>query len=596
MSNANWTVCNIKGDFEGLSQRHRISKRLARIMVNRGIDTDEAVRRYLNGTLSDLYAPELLRDMDKAVAILKKTLTAGEKLFIIGDYDIDGVCASYILKKGFRTICQKALSFEEDSLKEMIRVRLPDRQKDGYGMNRKMVEEAVSFGASLIVTCDNGIAACEEIRYAKERGLSVIVTDHHEVPFEEKEGEKQYILPPADAVIDPKRPDCSYPFEGICGGVVAYKLIASLFQAFSIEETALSELLCFAAFATVGDIMELTDENRIIVKYGLAEMGKGHNPGLHALIRATGLNPGGITPYHVGYVLGPCINATGRLDLADRALRLFEAEDENEAAVIAGELRTLNDSRKEMQLFYTEKAVSLLETDPTYQNEKVIVVYLPECHESLAGLIAGKLRERFEKPTIVLTDAAEGAKGSGRSIEAYDMYAELNKCRDLFTKFGGHKMAAGLSMAAEDIGTLRQRLNENTTLREQDLVKKFRADMQLDIKGATLDFVKELERLSPYGNGNPKPLFVEKNLRIVRMQVMGKNKNVLKLSVAPAALFEGDKLSDWSALHEAIYYGDAPALEAELSGKREIMLMFELAVNVYMGSENVQLVIRDYKV
>ncbi len=619
MSDSVWTVFNIKGDFDALSKRHQITRRLARIMVNRGITSDADIRAYLHGSLADLKDPHSLKDMDKAALMLHDAVLSGEKIFIIGDYDIDGVCASYILKKGLALCFAKAGASKElkdasasnpsqgdmeefregnraiKDFSEKLKVRLPDRQKDGYGMNKAMVDEALLSGASVIVTCDNGIAAFNEIRYAKEKGLRVIVTDHHEVPYEEAEGGKKYIVPEADAVVDPKQADCPSAFKGICGGVVAYKLISCLFELFGIESSFMDELLLFAAVATVGDIMELIDENRIIVRLGIKEMAKGGNLGFTALINACGINKGGITPYHIGYVLGPCINATGRLDLADRALKLFESDDPNEAAVIAGELKELNDNRKDMQAFYLEKAISLIDDDPSFGEDKVLLVFLPDCHESLAGLIAGKLRERYNKPSFVLTRGEESVKGSGRSIEAYNMYEEMSRVKELFIKFGGHKMAAGLSIEEEKVPELRRRLNENTVLSDKDLIKKYKADMQLNLAGASLEFSKELMLLEPYGTGNPKPLFVEKDIIIVKKQVLGKNRNVLKLSVAPASAFKDGKLSDWGALRDAIIYGEADEISEELEGKKKIMLLFELSVNVYMGNENVQLVVKDWK-
>ncbi|MCR4657426.1 MAG: DHH family phosphoesterase [Lachnospiraceae bacterium] len=645
MSDAVWTVCNIKGDFDAISEKHQITRRLARIMVNRGITSEADICAYLYGNISDTHDPHGLKNIEKAADIISDAVKGGRKLFIIGDYDIDGVCASYILKKGI-SLCYAKKAFSEtggsafngvsvgglhnfhelldnntvfDHFSGNIRVRLPDRQKDGYGMNRAMVDEALKFGASVIVTCDNGIAAFDEVRYAKEKGLKVVVTDHHEVPYDEGEvsdagtdagqrdfskparagelnaSEKKYIIPPADAVVDPKQADCGYPFEGICGGVVAYKLVSVLFERFGIGEEFLSELLIFAAVSTVGDIMELTDENRLFVKFGIKEMEKKHNIGFDALVNACGISKGDITPYHIGYVLGPCINATGRLDLADRALRLFESDNDVKASMIAAELKELNDSRKEIQTLFTEKAFSMIDEDPSYEKDKVLVIFLPDCHESLAGLIAGKLREKYYKPVFVLTRGEEAVKGSGRSVEAYNMYEEMSRVKDLFIKFGGHKMAAGLSIKEENVGILRKRLNENTTLTDGDLIRKLKADMQLKLSGADLDFAKELEKLEPYGTGNPRPLFVERDIVIYRKQVLGKNRNVLRLSVAPASAFDHGKLTDWASLREAVIYGDACEISQELEGKDTIMLMYELSVNRYMGNESVQLVVRDYK-
>ncbi len=608
-----WTVSNMKADFDLISKKYGITPMLARIMVNRGINTDAGIKKYLSGGLEDLYSPFLLTDMDEAVKLLKEAFSEKKKIFIIGDYDIDGVCSAHILKEGFIFFCLRLFSSEgedEDVLKKKIRerifVRLPDRRRDGYGMNRQMVEEALNLGVSVIVTCDNGIAAREEIGFAKEKGLRVLVTDHHEVPFEESDEGKKYILPPADAVIDPMREDGSYPFKGICGAVVAYKLITGLYTSlgeaaqeggsfFELIKESLNDLLVFAAFATVGDIMELRDENRIIVKYGLSEIKKGKNPGLRALMDVNEIGSKEITPYHVGFILGPCINAAGRLDIADKAFRLFEEEDEEKAMKTALELKGLNDKRKELQNFYTEKAISMIDSDESYGRDRVLVIYIGDCHESLAGLIAGKLKERYYKPSFVITDTEDGSKGSGRSIEAYDMYEEMSRVKELFTKFGGHKMAAGFSLQRENIGLMRKRLNDNCGLKEEDMKRKLRADMQLNIRGASPEFAKELKRLSPYGNGNPKPLFAEKGLRIVKRQILGKNRNVVKLSVAHNKEFENGRLKDWGALREAIIYGDGEEILDEMKDHDTVMLMYEIDLNVYNGEENVQLVVKDYK-
>ncbi|MCR5108854.1 MAG: single-stranded-DNA-specific exonuclease RecJ [Lachnospiraceae bacterium] len=553
---------------------------LARILINKGIKDSVEIESFLNGDISMLNDPHLMKDMDRATEEILTCKNEEKRVLIIGDYDIDGICSSYILKRGLKDIGIIAS------------VRLPDRVMDGYGMNRAMIDEAYENGMDLILTCDNGIAAFDETEYAASLGIKVIITDHHEVPFEtDDKGEKSYIIPKALAVVDPKQKDCSYPFEGICGGVVAYKLIECLYERCGIDKEKLYKLLPYAAFATVGDIMPLTDENRIIVKYGLKLMQTTADKGLNALINATGVDRTRIAPYHIGFILGPCINATGRLDTPDRALKLFLTEDEKEAAVIASELKTLNDNRKEIQTLYTKKAVDMVEGDPSFLKDTVLVLYLPDCHESLAGLIAGKLKEKYSRPSFVLTKGADCVKGSGRSIEAYDMYEEMNKCSDLFLKFGGHKMAAGLSLEEKNVPEFRKRINELSLLTEEDMEPLYRVEMQLHMKGASLSFAKELERLSPYGNGNEKPLFAEKDLKILKREILGKNNNTVKLIVAPK-----DQASDPELKREALIFGDAAKIMEEIKDKEDIMLVFELAVNYFKGTENVQLLVRDYRI
>ncbi|MCR4924069.1 MAG: single-stranded-DNA-specific exonuclease RecJ [Lachnospiraceae bacterium] len=574
-----WMVVNKKGDFEGIAKRNNISPMLARIFVNKGISEDEEIRDFLDCDLSKLKDPHLMKDMDKARDILSKHIDDKKNILIIGDYDIDGVCSSYILKRGLFRLGNHAL------------VRLPHRIADGYGMNMKMVDEAYDKGVDIILTCDNGIAAYDEIEYANSKGIKVIVTDHHEVPFSLTDtGEKLYRLPNALAVVDPKQEDCPYPFDGICGGVVAFKLIQCLYEKYGIDREELYDLLPYAAFATVGDIMELKDENRVIVSRGLDRMRSCRDFGLNALIDACRVDRKKLSPYHLGYVLGPCINATGRLDSPDRALELLLSKDHKEATLIASELRTFNDDRKSMQALFTEKAIRLIDEDESYSKDTVLVLYLPDCHESLAGLIAGKLREKYSKPSFVLTDGESCVKGSGRSIEAYDMFSEMNKCKELFLKFGGHKMAAGLSLEKENVSKFREKINAFSSLKEEDLVNVYNADMQLHFKGANLAFAKELERLEPYGNGNSKPLFCEKGIRVVDTRILGNNNNTLKLTLVPE---EG--INDPSLRREAMIFGEADRLEAELKDREDIKILFELSINSYMGKESPQLTIKDYK-
>lgn len=505
-----------KADFEEIGKQFHISPVLARIIRNRDVIGVESIEKFLHGTSEQFYSPWLFKDMEKAVEILTEKIAQGKKLRIVGDYDIDGVCATFILKKSL------------DALGAVTDTYIPNRIEDGYGMNDEIIRKAKEDGVDTILTCDNGIAAAAQVELAKSLGMTVIITDHHEVPYEEKGQQKWYLVPMADAVIDPKQEDCQYPFSSICGAFVAYKLIEALCRRQNIWPMKHEkELRTAAAFATVGDVMELLDENRILVKEGLKLLENTENVGLKSLLQITGLVDTKLTPYHVGFVLGPCINATGRLDVAKRALELLLTEDKAEAATIAGELKDLNDSRKEMTQKGVEQAVLYVE-EKNMEQDRVLVVYLPECHESLAGIIAGRLREKYGKPAFVLTDSKEGVKGSGRSIETYHMYDNMTKIKDVFTKYGGHKMAAGLSLEQDRVEEFRQRINEICTLTEEDMVEKIHIDVPMPICYADFAMVEQLALLEPYGNGNPKPLFAQKNITLCSARLLGQNKNVAK--------------------------------------------------------------------
>ncbi|MCR5603632.1 MAG: single-stranded-DNA-specific exonuclease RecJ [Lachnospiraceae bacterium] len=573
----NWYVANKKADFNTIALKYGISPILARIIRNRDITEDDQIDMYLNGRPEDMRDPHLMKDMDKAVSILYKAIGEGKRILIIGDYDIDGVCSSYILLKGIMEAGGTA------------DVRLPERMTDGYGMNMGMVDEALKSGTGLIITCDNGISASEEIRYAVDKGIDVIVTDHHEVPYEETDTGKKYKLPPANAVVDPKQDDCPYLFKEICGGMVAYKLIQCLFEkaGCSDKKELLRELLMFAGFATVGDVMELRDENRIAVKYAIKEMKTTKNFGMNCLIDVQKVDRSRLSPYHIGFILGPCINATGRLDSPKRALEMFMKGNHEEALSIALELKDLNDKRKDMTDHYTKLAVDMVNGSGELSSDRVLCVYLPECHESIAGIVAGKLREAFYKPSFVLTKGGEEVKGSGRSIEAYDMHAEMIKCEDLFIKFGGHKAAAGLSMYEDKIDELRQRLNANCTLTEDDLTEKITADMRMPVEYVSLGLARELDRLEPYGNGNRKPMFAEKDLAAEDIRVFGKNRNVVKMKLKSA--------NGGNAGADAICFGDGDRIAEELRSKDKLSIMYELSVNEYMGTERVELVLKEWK-
>lgn len=583
-----WFVMRKGAPFGEIAEKFHINPVLARLIRNRDVVGDEHIQRYLHGTLNDLHDGMLMKGMDKAVDILLEKIQEDRKIRIIGDYDIDGINATYILLEGIR-----ALGGDVD-------IDIPDRMKDGYGLNRNLIDRAFDAEIDTIITCDNGIAASEEIAYGKSLGMTIIVTDHHEVPYEEFGEEKQYILPPADAVIDPKQEDCHYPFKGLCGAAVAYKLVETLFNVTGKDVEDVDYLMENVAIATVGDVMDLVDENRIFVKQGLEMIKRTQNLGLKALIECTGVDVNRLSAYHIGFVIGPCLNASGRLDTAKRALELLCAKTKKEADVLAGDLKALNDNRKDMTAIAVEEAIEQIE-ESVLKNDRVLVVYLPECHESLAGIVAGRVRERFYKPTFVLTKAEEGVKGSGRSIETYHMYEELNKCKSLLTKFGGHKLAAGVSLEEENVDLLRKMLNENATLTEDDLTAKVSIDMQLPLKYISESLVDELELLEPFGKGNTKPVFVEKNIEILKGTILGKNRNVVKMQVCDE---EGISM-------DAMCFGDVQQFLDYLMGKfgeqrvnqmlqgyrTGIKLAFTYypTVNEYMGRRSVQIVVQNYQ-
>ena len=591
---AKWMVSAKRADFAKIAERFQIDPVIARIIRNRDIVEEEQIDFFLNGTIEDLHAPRLLYDMEKAVAFMLSKIKKNAPIRIIGDYDIDGICSAYILLRGLKACGAKA-----DTV-------IPHRIKDGYGLNDTLIEDAHKDGIDTIITCDNGIAAAPQIAYAKELGISVIVTDHHEVPYELMEdGSRKEILPPAEAVIDPKQEKCSYPFDGICGAVVAYKFVQVLLEEYEKEngsvnrEELLQELLEFAAFATVGDVMELLDENRILVKYGLKQMIRTKNPGLKALIEVNGMQGKTLSAYHIGFVLGPCLNATGRLDTAAKALQMLNCDDFGEAVTIAGELKELNDSRKEMTRQGAEAAVAMIE-EGGLGEDKVLVIYLPDCHESLAGIIAGRIKEKYHKPVFVLTKAEEGVKGSGRSIETYHMYEQMSLCKHLFTRYGGHKMAAGLSMSAENIEEFRNTLNRNCQLSDEDFIEKIVIDVPMPLSYIRMDFVRQLQTLEPFGNGNPKPVFAQKNVYIRQGRLLGKNENVGKYRIQDEQgnsyemIYFGD-LEKWHAfLEETFGRKEREKLYREGSDTIVIQMIYYPDINVYKGRESLQIVMQDY--
>ena len=567
-----WMVAAKRADFKGIGERFGIDQVTARIIRNRDVIGEKAIEKYLHGSRKDFYSPWLLKDMEKAVAILQEKIENRNRIRIIGDYDIDGVMSTYILLESLR-----GLGCDVDMM-------IPNRITDGYGINEHLIEQAWQEGRDTIITCDNGIAAVTQIRKAKDLGMTVIVTDHHEVPFEDLEGERKEILPPADAIVNPKQKACSYPFAGLCGAVVAMKVMEALYEKMAPEVDLVDKMLPFAGIATIGDVMDLQDENRILVKEGLQRLHHTTNLGLQELIRVNNLEPENISTYHIGFILGPCLNASGRLDTAKRALQLLLADSREEAAVLAGDLKNLNESRKEMTAQGLEKAIEQVEST-SMMEDTVLVVFLPECHESLAGIIAGRLRERYHKPSFVLTRGEEGVKGSGRSIESYSMYEKLCECKEYLTKFGGHPMAAGLSLEEENVERFRRKLNEQSGLTEEDLVEKVTIDVPMPIHYIRKDLVQELSLLEPFGKGNEKPLFAQKNLWISQMRVFGKNRNVVKMRLTDENGYPMD----------GVYFGNGDEFAEEGRGKRKISIVYYPDINMYQGRESLQVIIRHYQ-
>lgn len=570
-----WFLYQKKADFNGIGARCGISPVLARILCNRDVQSEEQLHMYLEGTLEDCHDPALLPDIRKAAEILKEKIATGKVIRVIGDYDVDGICSTYILVEALRRMGAK------------VNAAIPHRIKDGYGLNDNLIEEAHADGIDTILTCDNGIAALSQVERAKDLGMTVIITDHHEVPFTEQEdGTRLYKMPPADAVVDPKREDNRYPFPGVCGAVVAWKLVHLLCPENS--DFLRKELLQVAALATVCDVMELQDENRIIVREGLKQMNTAPIPGLRALVEAAGLQEKKLSAYHLGFVIGPCLNATGRLDTAGRALELLQARDRATAAPIAQELRDLNESRKEMTKEGVEEAVELAQKqlEQTGKLDSVLVIYLPELHESLAGIVAGRIREKYTRPVFVLTDGQEEVKGSGRSIAGYDMYGEMTRCGDLFFKYGGHKMAAGLSIPREKVEEFRERMNRNCLLTEAELIDKVYIDVAMPFAYADEQLVGEFEKLEPFGNGNSKPLFAQKNVQVYQPQIFGRQRNVLKC-----------KLVDGNGTErQGVYFGETEEFMEflETHAGMPISVLYHPTINSYRGDSHIELIIEDY--
>ena len=568
-----WVLLRKGADFEAISKKFHISPRLASLIRNRDVIGDEAINQYLNGTIAELYDGMQMKGMPQAVEILTEKIRDREKIRVIGDYDCDGINATYILLEGLEKLGAKVDS------------DIPDRIKDGYGLNQHLIDRAHEDGIDTIITCDNGIAAAKEIEYGKALGMTIIVTDHHEVPYKENEAGRRYILPPADAVVDPRQEGCEYPFKGLCGAAVAYKLVEALCEANGQDVADLDYLLENVAIATVADVMDLTEENRILVKQGLEMLKRTSNLGLRALIQCIGLEGKKIQAYHIGFILAPCLNASGKLDTAKRALALLRAKTEREADMLAGDLKALNESRRDMTDRVVDEAMAKVErTD--IRGDKVLVIYLPDCHESLAGLVAGRVRENYYRPVFVLTDSEDGVKGSGRSIESYSMYEELTGCGDLLTKFGGHPMAAGLSLDKENVEKFKRRLNDQCTLSEEELTEKVVIDMELPFTAITEHFIEELEYMEPFGKGNTKPVFAARGVFMQHVKIIGKNKNVAKATAIDAA---GNRM-------EAICFHDAQEFAKQCERNNgKMSITFYPGINEFRGERQIQIVITHYR-
>lgn len=568
-----WRVYSKKADFDAIGSRFNIDPVTARIIRNRDVTDMENVDMYLNGTLDSLHDPMMMKDMDKAVSVIASSIRDNKHIRIIGDYDIDGICSIYILFKGLK-ICGADVDYE-----------VPDRITDGYGINENLIKQAYEAGVEVIITCDNGIAAASQIDYANELGMTVVITDHHDVPYEETDNGRRYIIPKAAAVVDPKQNDCRYPFKMLCGAGIAYKFIDCMVKEFQTGDSVMPELLQFAAIATVGDIVDLLDENRIIVKEGLKLIANTGNYGLNALMAVTGVSRESINAYHIGFVLGPCLNASGRLDSAKRALKMLVTDDRAEAERHAGELKDLNEERKKLTSEAVDKAVDMVENS-SLKDDKVLVIFLPDCHESIAGIVAGRIREKYYKPVIVLTRGEQEAKGSARSIESYNMFEKLSECKDLFTRFGGHPMAAGLSLPEENIPEFRRRINEHCNLSEEDLTETVWIDVPMPLEYINEKLILELGGLEPFGKANPKPVFADKNISIRNIRAIGKDKQYTRMTIA----------KDSGIVIDAVGFFPCTELETVYNKNGRISCTYYPEINEFRDKKQIQVCVTGYRI
>lgn len=566
-----WMVYAKKADFKAIGERYGIDQVVARIIRNRDVCGEEKIEMYLNGTEDSLYSAHLLKDADLAVDIIIEKIRRKKHIRIVGDYDIDGVCSVTILLKGLK------------AARALVDYTVPDRVADGYGINKNIIDRALSDCVDTIITCDNGIAAIPQINYAKDNNMTVIVTDHHDIPFKEEDGGKVFLKSNADAIVNPKQQECGYPFKMLCGAAVAYKVISILYERLSLPDSDLLQFRQLAAVATIGDVVDLTDENRVLVKHGLATMEKTKNTGLRALIDVCQIDISALSSYHIGFVIGPCLNAGGRLETAKLAVELLIEDNPGEARVRAEKLKELNEERKAMTENEAAKAIDMVE-NTALSEDKVLVVYLPECHESIAGIIAGRLKEYFYRPAFVITDAAEGAKGSGRSIEGYNMFEEITRCGYLLNKFGGHPMAAGISLDKENIDELRWQLNHNQTLTEEQLTPVIWIDVPMPLGYVNFSLIEQLKCLEPFGKGNEKPVFADRNLTVRQASIIGKNKNVLKLVLEDENAYS----------YDAVMFR-ADELNVPLRGQK-ISVVYYPSINEYNGKKTIQFIVSEWRI
>jgi len=584
-----WFIKNKKADYKQISNKYGITELMSKLIINRDIINDDMIKSYINPDFDKLHNSREMKDLEKTVEILHNKIKSNKKIRIVGDYDVDGVISVYILYSALKR-CNANVDYE-----------IPDRIKDGYGININIIKQAKEDGIDTILTCDNGISAIEPIKYAKDMGITVIVTDHHDIPFVEDENNtREFISSIADAIINPKQKECTYKFKQLCGAGVAFKLIEVLYEKLSIDKKECYQFIEFLAIATVCDVVDLVDENRIFVKKGLEFINNTANLGLQQLIRECEMNEKTLSVYHLGFIIGPCINACGRLDSAKKGLQLLLSQDEEEATKLAKELVKLNEERKDMTMKGVEEAIEIVEKNNMI-NDKVFVIYIPDVHESLAGIIAGRIREKYNVPTLIITKSENGAKGSGRSIEEYNMFEELVKCKDLLGNFGGHPMAAGFSLAEENIDEFRRELNKNTTLKADDLLRKVTIDSILPLDSISYELINDLERLEPFGKANSKPLFAEKNVNVLKATILGKNKNVLKFKIK----------TKFNKALDAIYFGDIYEFEEMINYKYgngelqklydgayndvKVDLVFYPSINEYNGNVSIQIVVQNYR-
>lgn len=584
MSNEKWLLRNKKVDLKAMSEKYKISQLLCKLMVNRDIIDENIINSYINPVYKYLHSPKTMKDVIIAVDIIKRKIQENKKIRIIGDYDVDGIISVFILYTALKK-CGANVDYE-----------IPDRIKDGYGINENIVKAAYDEGVDTIITCDNGISAIDQIQYAKDLGLTVIVTDHHDVPFIEEDGVRTFLSSQADAIINPKQIECEYKFKSICGAGVAFKLMEALYEEIGMDKEECYKLIEFVAIATVCDVVDLIDENRIFVKNGLEMLNNSKNIGINALKKACGLEDKEITAYHLGFVIGPCLNASGRLDSAKKGLELLLMEDDEEAKNLAQEIVDLNDARKNMTKEGVDRAVNIIDSTDI-NNDKILVVYIPDIHESLAGIVAGRVKEKYNKPTIILTKSEEGVKGSARSIEEYNMFEGLLACKELLDKFGGHPMAAGLSLQEDKVDELRKALNNKCELTDEDLTRKIMIDSSLPLEYLNLHLIEELNVLEPFGKGNSKPVFGVRDAKITKAILLGKDKNVLKLklltnnNITIDAMIFNDLENFESKIIEKYGNEELDNLYNKSNNNIPMDFTFYPSINEWNGNKSIQIVV-----